>query len=84
MHSCIILLKLLAIRAPRFIVDHTFEDAPVCDAVSRVAAAMISDRRVIAAVNVAALLMQTLGVLQTIPILDSGLEGLHYPFWPCG
>ncbi|GFX89290.1 hypothetical protein TNCV_1339891 [Trichonephila clavipes] len=41
----------LTIRAPRFVVDHTIEDAPVCDATSRVAAAMISELRVNAAAN---------------------------------
>ncbi|GFV07447.1 hypothetical protein TNCV_1738021 [Trichonephila clavipes] len=32
----------LAIRVPRFVVDHTIEDVPVCDAASRVDAAMVS------------------------------------------
>ncbi|GFS61604.1 hypothetical protein TNCV_4312711 [Trichonephila clavipes] len=36
----------LTIHAPRFIVDCTFEDAPVCDAASRVAATMVSKLRV--------------------------------------
>ncbi|GFX36305.1 hypothetical protein TNCV_4932181 [Trichonephila clavipes] len=31
----------LVICAPKFIIDHTIEDAPVCDAVSKVAAAMV-------------------------------------------
>ncbi|GFY05320.1 hypothetical protein TNCV_2207661 [Trichonephila clavipes] len=33
----------LTIRASRFVVDHTFENAPVCDAASRVAEAMVSE-----------------------------------------
>ncbi|GFW40813.1 hypothetical protein TNCV_4368611 [Trichonephila clavipes] len=42
----------LAIRAPRDVVDHTIEDASVCDATTRVAAAMVSELRVYAAANV--------------------------------
>ncbi|GFT17841.1 hypothetical protein TNCV_2589031 [Trichonephila clavipes] len=58
---------------PRFVVDHTIEDSPVCDAVSRLAAAMDSDLRIHAAVNVIELFVQTLVVLQIAPIIDSGL-----------
>ncbi|GFU06680.1 hypothetical protein TNCV_4352701 [Trichonephila clavipes] len=54
-----------------FVVDHTIEDAPVCDATSRVAAAMISELRFHAAANVVNLSVQTLFVLQTTPILNS-------------
>ncbi|GFX43772.1 hypothetical protein TNCV_4110511 [Trichonephila clavipes] len=36
----------------RFVVDHTIEDAPFCDAASSVDVAMVSDQRVHAAVNV--------------------------------
>ncbi|GFV95273.1 hypothetical protein TNCV_4586481 [Trichonephila clavipes] len=54
-----------------FDVDHTIEDAPVCDAASRVAAAMVSELRVYVAENVIELFLQTLVVLQTTPILDS-------------
>ncbi|GFW28463.1 hypothetical protein TNCV_4641281 [Trichonephila clavipes] len=53
----------LTIRAPRFIVDHTIEDAPVCDPASRVAATMVSELRVHAAANVVELFVQTLIVL---------------------
>ncbi|GFT12526.1 hypothetical protein TNCV_5093311 [Trichonephila clavipes] len=42
----------LAIRVPRFVVDDTIKDAPVCGAASRVAAAMVSKMRVQAATNV--------------------------------
>ncbi|GFU05614.1 hypothetical protein TNCV_3292071 [Trichonephila clavipes] len=42
----------LAIRAPRFVIDHTIEDAPVIDASSRVTTAMVSELRVHAAANV--------------------------------
>ncbi|GFW72409.1 hypothetical protein TNCV_704461 [Trichonephila clavipes] len=40
------------IRVPRFVVDHTFEDAPVNDAAARVAEALISELRVHVAANV--------------------------------
>ncbi|GFX01621.1 hypothetical protein TNCV_3971211 [Trichonephila clavipes] len=63
----------LAIRVPRFIVDHTIEDAPVCDAASRVAAVMVSELRAHAGANVIELYVQTLVVLQMTPILDSEL-----------
>ncbi|GFU74332.1 hypothetical protein TNCV_2445071 [Trichonephila clavipes] len=46
----------LAIRPPRFVVDYTIEDTPVCDAASRVAAAMIYELRVNTVANVADLL----------------------------
>ncbi|GFV08890.1 hypothetical protein TNCV_3821331 [Trichonephila clavipes] len=56
----------------RFVVDHTIEDAPVSDAASSdSASAMVSK----AAANVIELFVQTLAVLQTTPIMDSGLEG---------
>ncbi|GFV91356.1 hypothetical protein TNCV_898731 [Trichonephila clavipes] len=42
----------LAIHFPKFVVDHTIEDAPVCDAASSVAAAMVSELRVHSDVNV--------------------------------
>ncbi|GFX65952.1 hypothetical protein TNCV_13731 [Trichonephila clavipes] len=63
----------LAIRAPRFVVVHTIEDVSVCDAASRITAVMISELRVHASGNVVELFMQTLVVLQTTKILDSGL-----------
>ncbi|GFX99220.1 hypothetical protein TNCV_2494011 [Trichonephila clavipes] len=70
-------------RQARFVVDHTFEDAPVCDAASRVAEAMVSKLRVHAAANVVKLFVQTLAVLQTLVILDSGLVVLkHDPLRP--
>ncbi|GFV56261.1 hypothetical protein TNCV_106171 [Trichonephila clavipes] len=42
----------LTIRAPRFVVDHTIDDASECDAASRVAAALVSELRVHATANV--------------------------------
>ncbi|GFW19748.1 hypothetical protein TNCV_1606381 [Trichonephila clavipes] len=42
----------LAIHAPKFTVYHTIKDVPVCDAASRLAAAMVSQLRVHAAANV--------------------------------
>ncbi|GFW41309.1 hypothetical protein TNCV_1003021 [Trichonephila clavipes] len=42
----------IANSTPRFIIDPTNENTPVCDAVSRVAAAMVSKLRVHAAVNI--------------------------------
>ncbi|GFY34719.1 hypothetical protein TNCV_4702001 [Trichonephila clavipes] len=75
----------LVIRVTRFIVDYTIEGAPVCDAASSVAAAMVSKLRIHAVANVVDLLMQTLVVLQTTPILDSGLmTWLHDSLSPCG
>ncbi|GFU38505.1 hypothetical protein TNCV_2434481 [Trichonephila clavipes] len=65
----------------RFAIDHIIEDAPVWDVVSRVATAVVSDLRVYAAANVVELIVQTLVVLQTTPILDSGLVlWLHDPY----
>ncbi|GFU38284.1 hypothetical protein TNCV_2432821 [Trichonephila clavipes] len=57
----------LTIRLTRFIADHTIEDAPVCDAASRVATAMVSVLRVHAAAYVVELFVQTLVVLQATP-----------------
>ncbi|GFT47345.1 hypothetical protein TNCV_3749231 [Trichonephila clavipes] len=59
----------------RFVIDHTNEDAPVCDAVSRA-----NELRVHAAANVVELFVQALVVLQTIPILDSRLTNFD-PFF---
>ncbi|GFW24167.1 hypothetical protein TNCV_1847261 [Trichonephila clavipes] len=50
----------LAIRAPRFVVDHTIEYAPICDAASRVAEAMVSELRFHAAANVVELASKSL------------------------
>ncbi|GFT84223.1 hypothetical protein TNCV_1150201 [Trichonephila clavipes] len=50
----------LDIRVPRFVIDHTIEDAPVCDAASCLTAAMVSKLRVHAVANVVKLFMQTL------------------------
>ncbi|GFW77302.1 hypothetical protein TNCV_924181 [Trichonephila clavipes] len=47
----------------RFVVDHITEDVPVCDAVSRVATAMVSELKVHAAANIVELYMQTLVVI---------------------
>ncbi|GFS65330.1 hypothetical protein TNCV_2451531 [Trichonephila clavipes] len=66
----------LAIRVSRFVVDNTIEDAPVRHAASRVAAAMVTKLRTHAAVNVVELFVKTLVVLQTTPILASGLEAV--------
>ncbi|GFX60713.1 hypothetical protein TNCV_4976891 [Trichonephila clavipes] len=55
---------------PQVHVDHTIEDAPVCDEASRVAVAMVSELRVHTAANVVELFVQIL-VLKTTPILDS-------------
>ncbi|GFY34716.1 hypothetical protein TNCV_4701971 [Trichonephila clavipes] len=75
----------LAIRVIRFVVDHIIEDAPVGDAASSVAAAMVSKLRVHIAANVIELFMKTLVVLQTTPILDSGLmTWLHDLLSQCG
>ncbi|GFV44169.1 hypothetical protein TNCV_1825361 [Trichonephila clavipes] len=63
----------LTSRVPKFVVDHTIEMTPVGDAASRVAAAMVSKLSINAAANVIELFVQTLFVLQTSPILDSGL-----------
>ncbi|GFW83235.1 uncharacterized protein TNCV_2508751 [Trichonephila clavipes] len=61
------------IHHTRLVVDYTIEDAPVCDAASRVAAAVVSELRVHATANVVELFVQTIVVLQTTSILDLGL-----------
>ncbi|GFT52261.1 hypothetical protein TNCV_8951 [Trichonephila clavipes] len=67
-------LDSLAINVSTFVVGHTIEEAPVCDAPLRVAASMVSEMRGVYAVeNVVELFMQTFAVLQTTPVLDSGL-----------
>ncbi|GFT32893.1 hypothetical protein TNCV_5039261 [Trichonephila clavipes] len=72
-------------RAPRFIVDHSIEDASSCDAASRVAAATVSELRAHVAANVVELFVLTLVVVKTIPILDLGLvTRLHDSLKPCG
>ncbi|GFY05376.1 hypothetical protein TNCV_2208211 [Trichonephila clavipes] len=71
---------------PRFVVDYTIKDAPVCDASSKVAVAMVSELRVNTVVNVVELFVQTFVVLQMtlIPILDSVLvTWLQDPLRPC-
>ncbi|GFV14635.1 transposable element Tc1 transposase [Trichonephila clavipes] len=69
----------------RFVVDHAIEDAPVCDAASRVAAVMVSELRVHDAADVVELFVQTLVDQQTTPILDSGLvTWLHDPLRQSG
>ncbi|GFS71274.1 hypothetical protein TNCV_5050241 [Trichonephila clavipes] len=74
----------LAVCAPRFVVDHTIEDAPKCDAAPRVSAAMVSQLRVHTAVHVIELFVLTLVVLQMTQILDSELvTWQHYPLKPC-
>ncbi|GFV29027.1 hypothetical protein TNCV_1378781 [Trichonephila clavipes] len=70
----------LARRVPRFVVDHTIKDTPVWDAASRVAATIVSKLGVHTSANVVELFAQTLVVLQTTPIFDSGLVTLlHDP-----
>ncbi|GFX13575.1 putative DD41D transposase [Trichonephila clavipes] len=67
-----------------FVVDHTIEDSPVCDAAPRVAEVMVSELRVHATANVVEPFVQTL-VLQTTPILDPELvTWLHDPLRSCG
>ncbi|GFX62572.1 hypothetical protein TNCV_4867351 [Trichonephila clavipes] len=69
----------------RFVIDHTIEDLSVCDAASRVAAAIVSELRVHTYANVVEQFVQTFAVLQTTPILDSVLViWLHDPLRPCG
>ncbi|GFT93701.1 hypothetical protein TNCV_499781 [Trichonephila clavipes] len=69
----------------KFVVDHTIEDAPVCDAASKVAASMVSELRVHTIANVVELFVQKLVVLQTSQILDSGLVmRQHQPLRLCG
>ncbi|GFV80863.1 hypothetical protein TNCV_3517301 [Trichonephila clavipes] len=75
----------LAIRASRFTIAHTIENASAGDVASRVAAVMVSELRVHDAENVFKQFAQTCFVLKTTPILDSGLlAGLHYFLRPCG
>ncbi|GFW66045.1 transposable element Tc3 transposase [Trichonephila clavipes] len=75
---------LLTIPAPRFLVDHTIEDIPLCDAAAGLATSMVTELRVHAAANVVELFVQTFVVLRTIPILDSGLKTFqHDPLSPC-
>ncbi|GFV31075.1 hypothetical protein TNCV_4814081 [Trichonephila clavipes] len=73
----------LAIFVPRFVIDHAIQDTPLCDAASRVVAALVSKLRVHAAANVIEIFMQTLIVSQITPISDSGLvTSLHDPLRP--
>ncbi|GFX26323.1 hypothetical protein TNCV_949211 [Trichonephila clavipes] len=61
------------------------DKAPVFQAASRVASVMVSEIRVRAATNVVDLYVKTLVVLQTTPILESGLDPLrrrHNKFSP--
>ncbi|GFW09692.1 hypothetical protein TNCV_1393931 [Trichonephila clavipes] len=70
----------LAFSVPRFVVDHNIEDASVCDAASRIAAPMVSELRVYEAANFVEPFVQTLVILQTTSILDSGFVTLlHDP-----
>ncbi|GFS66100.1 hypothetical protein TNCV_2510871 [Trichonephila clavipes] len=48
----------LVICAPRFVIDHTIEYAPVCNVASKVAAAMVSELRAHAAATVVELFVQ--------------------------
>ncbi|GFX86291.1 hypothetical protein TNCV_2561731 [Trichonephila clavipes] len=75
----------LTIRTFRFVVDHTIEDALLCYAAPRVAAVMIYELRVHNAANVIKLFVQIFVVLQTTPILSSGLmTWRHDPLRSCG
>ncbi|GFS86217.1 hypothetical protein TNCV_660961 [Trichonephila clavipes] len=56
------------------VIDHTFENPPVCDTASSVATAMFSELRIHAYANVVELFVQTHIVLQTTPIHDSELK----------
>ncbi|GFW13754.1 hypothetical protein TNCV_2105781 [Trichonephila clavipes] len=68
-----------------FVVDHTIENAPICDAASRVAAAMVSELRNHVAASVVELFKQTLVALQTTPIFESGpVKLLHDQIRLCG
>ncbi|GFV65088.1 hypothetical protein TNCV_2303951 [Trichonephila clavipes] len=72
--TCVHLKKWrLSFRYPKFIVDYNIENVPVCGAMTRVAAAMVSEMRVLAAANVVELFVQTIVVLQNTSILVSGL-----------
>ncbi|GFW92899.1 hypothetical protein TNCV_3495321 [Trichonephila clavipes] len=73
------------IKGRCFVVDDTIEDAPLCGAASRVAAAMVFELRVHAAANVIEQFVQTLVFLQTTAIIHSGLvTWLHDPLGSCG
>ncbi|GFV77606.1 hypothetical protein TNCV_616261 [Trichonephila clavipes] len=75
----------LAIRASRFVVDYTIEDALVCDEASGVATTMVSELRVHTVANVGELVMQTFVVLQTTRILESvHVTSLHDQLRQCG
>ncbi|GFX13298.1 hypothetical protein TNCV_2907211 [Trichonephila clavipes] len=68
----------------RFVVDYTTKDALLCDAVTTVAAAIVTELRVHTIANVVKLLFQTFDVLKTIPTLDSVLvTWLHDPLKSC-
>ncbi|GFU85518.1 hypothetical protein TNCV_2952171 [Trichonephila clavipes] len=54
----------------RLIVDTTIEDVPVCDASSNVAASMVFELRVHAAVNIVELFVQTFVLCQTSTVHD--------------
>ncbi|GFV55603.1 hypothetical protein TNCV_1820901 [Trichonephila clavipes] len=56
-------LDYLSIRTPSIDVNRTIEDAPICDAASRVAAPMVSKLRVHATTNVIKTFVQTLFVV---------------------
>ncbi|GFV71023.1 hypothetical protein TNCV_1447231 [Trichonephila clavipes] len=71
-----------AIRASRFVVDHSFEDALVCAAASRVAEAIYGFR---AESPCFSKRRRTVVVLQRSIILDSGFVArLHGSLRPCG
>ncbi|GFW26211.1 hypothetical protein TNCV_3397071 [Trichonephila clavipes] len=75
--------KCLTIRV--IFVHRTIEETPLCDTASRVAAAMVLKLRIHAAANVVELFIQTPAVLQTYPILDSGLiTCLYVSLRQCG
>ncbi|GFT23714.1 hypothetical protein TNCV_3511761 [Trichonephila clavipes] len=69
---------------PRFVFDHTIEDAFIYDAASRISEAIVSEMSIHAAANVVELLMQTFVVFAKYPVPESGvLLWLHDPLRAC-
>ncbi|GFV01950.1 hypothetical protein TNCV_4979011 [Trichonephila clavipes] len=68
----------LATRTSRFVVDHIFEDAPICDAASRVTSDKVSELRFHASANVVELFVQT------AIILDRARNVAALSISPCG
>ncbi|GFW76230.1 hypothetical protein TNCV_3800651 [Trichonephila clavipes] len=71
--------------AEKFAVDNIIEDALDCDEVLSRAGTMVHEMRVHSVTNIIGLFLQTLVVLQTTPILDTGLlTWLLDPLRSCG